>query len=79
MLNAMIIAIIQRNMFFLVASKLLTSANLGVLERFPDPGIVTAVGLTMKIEITCFDDVLCDLEFGGWCTLRDVSSLVYKS
>lgn len=37
-------------------------------------GIVTAVGLTMKIEITCFDDVLC-----SYMAIRFVSALLHAA
>lgn len=37
-------------------------------------GIVTAVGLTMKIEITCFDDVLC-----SYMSIRFVSALLHAA
>lgn len=36
--------------------------------------IVTAVGLTMKIEITCFDDVLC-----SYMSIRFVSALLHAA
>eukprot|EP00435_Cladocopium_sp_Y103_P013659 s4055_g3.t1 len=37
-------------------------------------GIVAAVGLTMKIEITCFDDVLC-----SYMSIRFVSALLHAA